>query len=175
MKIGIVSDTHRNRELLDNVVEWLVTRQHIIYLYHLGDDYEDVNGLEDYNIEIVQVPGIYHSNYFNGTLAKKMVENILGLRVMLVHSYDKDVTEEDKTVTDVILYGHTHKAEIKLDDGLLLMNPGHLKSSMDKQNKATFGLMEIQDNNVSVQILNTDFKVEKSMNLIRSESGLYRS
>ncbi len=175
MRVGIVSDTHRNREYLNRVADWLVLRQNVNLLYHLGDDYEDVVDLVHKDTEIVQVPGTYHPKYLDGTLKPKQIENILGLRIMLVHSYEKDVTYADRRVVDVILYGHTHKAEIKLDDGLLLMNPGHLKSHIDKQLKPSFGILDVQDKSVSAKIFGMDFKEVKGVNLIRSESGLYRS
>lgn len=175
MKIGIVSDTHRNKEFLHQVVNWLVSRQHIEQLYHLGDDYEDVIELADEGIEVVQVPGIYHKQYLNGSLKAKQVKHVVGLRILLVHSLEKDVNENDKAISDVILYGHTHRAALELKDGLMLMNPGHLKSTIDKQEKASFGLMDVQDAIVTAKIINLDFKEINGVKLIRTESGLFRS
>ncbi len=175
MKIGIVSDTHRNKHYLEQVVEWLVSNRHIVSLFHLGDDYEDVVGLSELGIDIVQVPGIYHQKYRDGSLKPKLIEHILGLRIMLVHSYEKDFTREDLTKVDVVLYGHTHRPEILLEDGLLLMNPGHLKGEIDKQVKPSFGFLDIQDRTVSAIIFGMDYEVIESVDLMRSESGLYRS
>ena len=174
MKIGIVSDTHRNREYLERAVDWLLSNYHIASLFHLGDDYEDVVGLVDQGIDIIQVPGIYHQKYRDGTLQPKQIEHILGLRILLLHSYEKDFADEDKTMADVILYGHTHRPEIKLADGLLLMNPGHLKGDIDKQVKPSFGLLDIQDRVVFAKIFGMDFKEIEGVELMRSESGLYR-
>ena len=47
MKIGVVSDTHRNMSFLEKVVEWMSQRQKISVFYHLGDDYNDVSGLSE--------------------------------------------------------------------------------------------------------------------------------
>lgn len=173
MKIGVVSDTHRNRECLDSVVNWLVNRHRIAMLYHLGDDYEDVIGISSRGVEIAQVPGIYHTTYRDGSLEPKHLETVLGLRVVLVHSFEKDITAEDKAVSDVILYGHTHRPEIKLEDGLLMMNPGHLKGTKDKNVDPSFGLLDIQERSVSVRIFGMDYKELKSVELVRSENGLY--
>lgn len=175
MKIGVVSDTHRNKEYLSEVVTWLVSRHHITTLYHLGDDYEDVIDLGDMGIEVVQVPGIYHARYRKGSLPVKQRETVLGLQILLVHALEKDVTDEDRRVSDIILFGHTHRAQIILDDGLLLMNPGHLKSAMDKNAKPSFGLLDIQDRTVAAKIFGLDHKEIESMVLVRSESGLFRS
>ena len=79
MKIGIVSDTHRNKAYLEQAVDWLLSNYHIASLFHLGDDYEDVVDLVDLGIDIVQVPGIYHQKYLDGTLSPKQIEHILGI------------------------------------------------------------------------------------------------
>jgi putative phosphoesterase len=174
MKIGIVSDTHRNKELLHKAVDWMVNRQKISALYHLGDDYDDVNELGDLFVEIVQVPGTYDERYKNGTLPKKLSETVLGVTMLLVHQTDKDLTDDDLMTTDIILHGHTHKEEIHLEDGKLFFNPGHLKGPMDKNMPPTFGMLTIGDNEVTATIYNMDFKVVQSVDLLRSESGLYK-
>jgi uncharacterized protein len=174
MKIGIVSDSHRNKELLNSAVTWLVSRQKIALLYHLGDDYDDVADLADSYVDIVQVPGIYDERYADGTLPKKVVENVLGLRILLVHSFEKDVTKEDTMMTDIIMHGHTHRHEIKLEDGLLSINPGHLKGPKDKNLPPSFGLLEIQDRNLHAKIFNLEFKPVLTMEILRSENRLYK-
>jgi putative phosphoesterase len=175
MKIGVASDTHRNKELLNNVATWLISEQHITQLYHLGDDYEDVIDLAHERIEVIQIPGIYHKHYLDGSLKKIQIQHVMGLRILLVHSFDKDVNDNERTISDIILYGHTHKAELKLNDGLLLMNPGHLKSAIDKHEKASFGLIEVQDLHVSAKISDLNFEEIMGVKLIRTESGLFKS
>jgi uncharacterized protein len=174
MKIGVVSDSHRNKAYLIQAVEWLIKRHRISMLFHLGDDYGDVMELTDKYIEVVQVPGIYDIEYKNGASPAMVVETIQGLDVLLVHAVEKDLTPEDARKADIILHGHTHRREIKLEDGLLHMNPGHLKGPMDKNNPPSFGLLDIQDKNVNVKIFSLDFKVIQEMSLLRSGSGLFK-
>jgi len=175
MKLGIVSDTHRNKEYLDKVVQWLIRNQHIATLCHLGDDYDDVLGLADEGIDILQVPGIYNPKYLDGSLPAKLRENVLGLRLLLVHSMEKDVTREDMTVTDIILHGHTHHPSMVLEDGLFKMNPGHLKGPKDKNIEPSFGLLDIGSKEVTASIFNLSFKPILSVHMIRSETGLYKA
>lgn len=175
MKIGIVSDTHRNKKFLGDVVEWLTTRQKIAALYHLGDDYDDVADLGDHFLEIIQVPGTYDERYKNGTLPAKAFETVFGLTIMLVHSFEKDVTDEDIVKSDIILYGHSHHEELRLEDGRLFMNPGHLKGQLDKNMPPTFGLINIMDREVTATIYSLNFKPVRTMELLRSESGLYKA
>ncbi len=175
MKIGIVSDTHRNKEYLRTVTEYLVNRQKIVALYHLGDDYDDVKELEELYLEIVQVPGIYDERYKNGKLSAKTFESVLGLNILLVHSFEKDTEEEDISRSDIILYGHTHRYEMRLEDGRLYMNPGHLKGPMDKNMPATFGMLTIMDREVIATIYSIQFKPVQTLELLRSEGGLYKA
>lgn len=175
MKIGIVSDTHRNVEYLRTVTDFLVNRQKIAALYHLGDDYDDVKELEELYLEIVQVPGIYDNRYKSGKLAAKVFETILGLNIMLVHSFEKDALEDDISRSDIILYGHTHHYEMRLEDGRLYMNPGHLKGPMEKNMPPTFGLLSIMDREVVATIYSIQFKPVQTLELLRSEGGLYKA
>jgi hypothetical protein len=175
MKIGVVGDTHKNRELLDKVTQWMAQRQKIATLYHLGDDYDDVVDLGDRFSELVQIPGIYDERYKSGQLPAKLFENILGLTILLVHSLDKDAGHDDIGRSDIVLYGHTHKHEMRLGDGKLYFNPGHLKGPLDKNMPPTFGILDIHDRGLDASIYNLDFKPVHCMELIRSESGLYRA
>jgi putative phosphoesterase len=175
MKIGIVSDTHKNKELLGKVVQWFVQRQKITTMYHLGDDYDDVAGLGDQFSELLQVPGIYDQRYRSGELAAKTFEIILGITILLVHCLEKDATDEDINRSDIILHGHTHRQELRLDDGKLFFNPGHLKGPLDKNMPPTFGVLNIHDREVEATIYGLDFKPIHGMEMIRSESGLYRA
>jgi putative phosphoesterase len=175
MKIGIVSDTHGNTGLLGTAVDWMVRKHKISMLYHLGDEYDDILELEDRYLEIVQVPGIYDGRYKDGSLPEKSFETVLGLTILLAHSYEKDVTRDDVQRSDIILYGHTHREELRLVDGKLFMNPGHLKGALDKNMPPTFGMLTIQDRNAAAAIYGLNFKLVRSMELMRSESGLYKT
>lgn len=173
MKIGIISDTHKNQVLLSKVVGWL-SKQHVPFLYHLGDDYGDVLDLEDVFSEVIQVPGLYDKEYIGKHVNIRSFETILGLTILLVHSLEKDTTREDIERSDIILHGHTHKYEIKLDRNKLFINPGHLKAEKDKNMEPTFGLLNIMDRDISVEIYGLNFKPLQNMRLMRSESGLYK-
>jgi putative phosphoesterase len=175
MNIGVVSDTHRNTEYLRKAVDWMVQRRRITGLYHLGDDGEDTAELEDLNLEIVHVPGLYHKQYIDNSLPHKIRENVLGLQVLILHSIEKDLTDEDKMSSDIILHGHTHKHELVLEDGHFIMNPGHLKGPLDKNMPPTFGLLEIKENEVLATIFDLKFGIVQKLAMVRREHGLYKA
>jgi putative phosphoesterase len=175
MKIGVVSDTHRNIELIDQAADWLIRKQKITMLYHLGDDYDDVSVLQERYLEIAQVPGMYDERYRNGTLPALLSERVCGLSITLVHCLEKDLTRENANRSDIILYGHTHRAEIKLDNGRLYMNPGHLKGPLDKNMPPSFGFLSVNEESIAAAIFDMNGKVLHTMNLARSGSGLYKT
>ena len=175
MKIGIVSDTHRNKEYLEKAVEWMISKQKITALYHLGDDFDDLLDMGDLYLDVVQIPAIYDERYKNGTLPATLSESVLGLSILLVHSLEKDATKDDIRRSDIILYGHTHHEELRLDDGKLYCNPGHMKGPLDKNRPPTFAMITIVDRNVTAIIFDMQFKPVHNMELIRSESGLYKT
>jgi putative phosphoesterase len=175
VKIGIVSDTHGNIENLEKAVEWMIKKHKISALYHLGDDYDDITRVPDLFLEVSRIPGLYDDRYKNGSLPAKNFEMVLGVSILLVHSLEKDATKEDIQRSDIVLYGHSHKAELKIVDGRLLMNPGHLKGPLDKNMPPSFGMITIADRNVSAAIFDLNFKQLRAMELVRSESGLYKT
>jgi putative phosphoesterase len=174
MKIGIISDTHGNIENLEKAVEWL-KKQKTNILYHLGDDYNDMARLSDCYLEVAQVPGIYDDRYKNKSLPAKLHETVLGLNILLVHVLEKDATKDDIMRSDIILHGHTHKEELRLDNGRLYLNPGHIKGPLDKNMPPSFGMLSIADKTISAAIYGLDFKPIRTMELARSESGLYKT
>jgi len=175
MKIGIISDTHRNYEYIEKAMQFLTKKQNVDAVYHLGDDYDDVKALEEYHVEVAQVPGLFDEGYRNRTIPAKTTENVLGLNILLVHSIDKDATNDDLFRADIILYGHTHMEELRLEDGHLFINPGHLKGPLDRNKAPTFAVLTILDREVSAVIYDLKFKPVNSIELSRSENGLYKS
>ena len=63
-KILLISDTHNNQKLLRKVVSSV---KNITHIFHLGDNYEDLDSNPDLteNIILHRVPGIYNSKYFS--------------------------------------------------------------------------------------------------------------
>ena len=174
MKIGIISDTHRNVQLLHDVASWMVERKHVGAIFHLGDDFTDAKCLEDLGVSVAQVPGLYDEAYKNGTVAPSSSENILGLSILLVHSIEKDLGPDDKMINQIICHGHTHKHELRIEDGVLYLNPGHCKGPIDKQQAASFAMLDIQDRHVKAEILNLKYETIAGIKMIREETGLYK-
>ena len=158
-KILVVSDTHRNRTILKEVLEKNI--KDIDILIHLGDDYEDIDFFKLLLVgkEIYQVPGIYHPRYRNGALPAVKTLKIEGWNIALVHNLE-DLFRK-KILGDINFYGHTHKAEIFARDEKIYVNPGHLKDDFDRGFAASYAIMEITPKSVDIKIITLSGKIIK--------------
>ena len=151
MKIGIISDTHNNNEYLLKVVKYLKDEEKVKRIYHLGDEWEDVELAAREGIPIVTVPGIYAEQYKDPAIPNKIAEKISGVKMILTHEIS-DLTPEEIEANDVILYGHTHSYELRDSLGKLFINPGHLKEKYHKDRIATFAVLKVGTKGVKAKI-----------------------
>lgn len=138
-EILVVSDTHRNYDLLQHVLDSNIFADVII---HLGDNYDDLDSCV-YNRrgrKVYRVPGIFHPEYKNGKLPHVLEFEIEGKKFIIAHSPD-DLNNS----ADVLLFGHTHNWECSNSPFGIRFNPGHLKARKDKRRIATYGIITIKE------------------------------
>ena len=135
-KILVLSDTHKNLTLLEEV---LSANMDVDKIIHLGDDYEDLDGFSHLTAgkEVIRVPGIFHPKYKDGTLQKQKIIQVDGKKIILVHSRE-DISE----YADIYLFGHTHNWSIENSKQGIYFNPGHLHAETEKGREATYGTIE---------------------------------
>ncbi len=146
-KILVISDTHQNMKLLSQVLK---REEAIDYLFHLGDEGEDLQCFEEdlADKEIYHVPGVYHDNYLNEN--KRVLSiNIEDVNFKLVHRLEDCSYSSNKK--QVILYGHTHKPDFMKDQNTILVNPGHLKRVIDRNNTASYLLLNVENAKINFQ------------------------
>ena len=174
MKIGIMSDSHGNIEYVRKAAEYIMEAE-VDYIIHLGDDYYDARILDNLPANVIKVPGVYEAVYQDASVPNRLVEDIAGLRILITHTKDShrndlpyDKMPEEYIASrkvDIVLFGHSHSFGAKLEGGILMVNPGHLKTG-DKRGEATFALLDI-NKDVTVTILNMkqEVKLEASFEL----------
>ncbi len=146
-RILVLSDTHRNLKILENVLEVNSDCETII---HLGDDYEDIDNFQNLTEgkEIIKIPGIFHPGYKDGNLPKQKELNISGKKIILIHSRD-----DIEGTADLYLIGHTHNWELSDSKKGIFFNPGHLHSEEEKGRIASYGIIETDDGKFKITIL----------------------
>lgn len=147
MILGVMSDTHGNTPLMHRVADLMVRRLGAQVLFHLGDDYRDAEELLLAGNDVRRVPGLWCTEYQDSRIPKRILEQFGGVTVAAVHA-EKDLTHIERAA-GVILVGHTHEPSIAQLGVSLYVNPGHLKSPVNRGNPATFAVVDIGDGTVT--------------------------
>lgn len=146
MRILIVSDTHGHERNLETVLE---KTGHIDHFIHLGD----VEGQEDY-IEVIAgcpVHMVSGNNDFFSSLPREEEFCLGKYRVMITHghylgvSMGTDILKEEALSrnVDIVMYGHTHRPEINIQENITILNPGSLSYPRQRGRMPSYILMEI--------------------------------
>lgn len=149
MKIGVISDTHLQRvskELQEIFYRYLEDAEVIL---HAGDfvSYEIVSFLEQKDFH--GVCGNMDPPEIKSILPYKRVLNLGEWKIGLIHGWGGPEGIEERirgefSDTDVIVYGHSHRAANHTMGGTLFFNPGAAMGfSTDGQH--SIGLLTISD------------------------------
>lgn len=146
MKILIVSDTHGSLHNFDTVIE---REKEVDMLLHLGD----VEGDDDYMETVMDCPVhiVGGNNDYFSRLPSEMEIRIGSHKVFLTHGHGYHVSVDTRRLkqaarargADIVMYGHTHRPEIDLEDDVKVINPGSLSYPRQAGRKATYVIMEI--------------------------------
>jgi len=136
--VGLVSDTHDNIHMIDRAVERL-NEERVGLVLHAGDY---VSAFTAKHFEPLDAPmiGVYGNNCAEREVLGRVYAEVGaeirgffaeveagGLRVALLHGHRKeDVDRAHGGGYDVMVRGHTHRASIGEEDGVLVVNPGEV-------------------------------------------------
>lgn len=151
MTIGVMSDTHKNVELMNKAADLMFDRFAVERIYHLGDDYEDAEALGGRGVQVTRIPGIYDKEYADSTIPKRVTDDVKGAKILAAHA-TKTIPQVEIDIADIVLAGHTHLHEITSVGNAVVFNPGHLKDSSDKGREPTFGIIEIGENAIRLTV-----------------------
>lgn len=146
MKILIISDTHGNHKNLDKVLE---REKGIDMLLHMGDVEEGDTYLEavlDCPIHIVA-----GNNDFYSYLPREKELQLGTYQIWMTHGHTYYVSMNTRRLKqaarerkkDIVMYGHTHRPDIDIEEDLIVINPGSLTYPRQEGRKGTYIIMEI--------------------------------
>lgn len=167
MKTLIVSDTHGNLNLYREVLRL----NQVDNLIHLGDYYEDSLKVEfkEYCQTLYRVPGIYHPDYRSRSLSPTETLEIAGIPIILVHDImDIDFT---KVQNSLILYGHTHVHDVRKMGTNILINPGHLKQAVDRNQLASYLLLTHQQDELTIEWHQMKHGLQKTYKILKNKDN----
>lgn len=148
MKILIVSDTHHRDE---NYIKVLKQAGKVDLVIHLGD----VEGSEDFIRESSHCPVemVSGNNDFFSDLPSEKMLHIGQYQVFITHGHryyigmGNEMLKQEAAAlgADIVMYGHTHKPVIDLDDDIIALNPGSLSYPRQENHRPSYIIMEIDD------------------------------
>ena len=153
-----MSDSHN--VILNSQIEDIKKEGVFDLLIHCGDKYNDAEKFaEKLHIEkVLNVPG----NCDMSIIGKEsiIIQEIEGKKFIITHGHThnvklnklKDYAKKNKA--DIVLYGHTHKAQNEFIDNILYFNPG--STIFPKDGRASFGVIEITKDSFNSRIVPLD-------------------
>lgn len=156
MRIVVVSDTHRS---ISGFLDKVKTMPKPDLIIHLGDYTSDGEKIEkELGVNVVQVKGNCDMGF---SYKDEELIQIRGKKIFLTHGHKYSVKMNSDSLyykalelgADIVLYGHTHVAEIIREEKIIIMNPGSPSSPRGMELNLTFGLIEITDE-LKVSIIN---------------------
>jgi len=157
MILAVVSDTHRRKSQIGKVLKKIKNADVLI---HLGDNAEDVDEM-----------GLYFSNPiysvrgncdFSLRAPSERIETIGGKRILITHGHKYSVKYNLMNLkyralevgADIVLYGHTHIANIECNNGIWFINPGSASISRGMFNSIAF--IEINNGVITPSIVDVE-------------------
>lgn len=150
--LTVISDTHGARRNLTRLIGDFSISDKIVFL---GDGLSDLNELFEFQDKIIAVSG---NCDFSTAYPKQAVFEVDGVKFLAVHgdmfgvklglsrlkAYAKGIGAK------VVLFGHTHKAVVVEEDGLLMINPGTLSNYGDRE---TFAFISVENAKITSKII----------------------
>ena len=151
MLIGIMSDTHDNMPQIKKAVDFFNERN-VEHVIHAGDFTSPFTFriLKDLKCNFT---GIFGNNDGDKLLLHHMSEGRIfnqphtlelgGKKIVVIHEHHVADALADSGHYDLVIYGHTHKPEVKKARATFVVNPGEAGSWL--YGKSTVAIMNLSD------------------------------
>jgi len=166
MKIGIIADTHDNLPQIKKAVE-IFNQEKVELVLHAGDFVSPFTCLEFKNLNC-PLKGVFGNNdgdkiylqeKFKGIgelFPEPYQTNINHKNIIMLHleKLIDDLAESQKC--EVIIYGHTHRTDLRKIGKTLIVNPGECGGWLS--GKSTIALLDLE--NLEAKIINLAYKMQ---------------
>ncbi len=149
MLIGIMSDTHDNLILVKKAIELFNDRK-VGYVIHAGD-YTSPFTLKLFKELKCRYVGIFGNNDGDKLLLLERAEGNIrnqpyiftlnNRKIVVMHEHNVADALADSGHFDLVIYGHTHKPDVRKVKNTLVVNPGEVSSWL--YGKSTVALADL--------------------------------
>ena len=94
------------------------------------------------------------------------------------HGSDEETLDETKIDTSrkiIYLCGHTHIPRSLAVNNAFIFNPGSLGKPLDRDNRAAFGLLEVEGDSVSFEVIRIRYDIERTVHALESREVPWRT
>lgn len=162
MRIGVVSDSHGELDNVRAAGAFLADELKVDLIVHLGDDEADTAPLEGLGPKVIVIPGVFSDRYKDPAVPNRITTEFGQWRVLIthtpnVHKYDLPGDLDPDAIirnhaVDLVLHGHTHTPFVSERDGVVIVNPGHLRAWDKKGHDASFACLEVRGRELEVTV-----------------------
>ncbi|NMB95297.1 MAG: metallophosphoesterase [Clostridiaceae bacterium] len=156
MKILVLSDTHGD---IDNARRAIIKNNDIDLIIHLGDYFRDAENIKN-EFPDIPIEYIYGNSDFlvNDTPSEKILK-IEGKCFFITHGhkysvkwgYSKLFKKAEEVGADILLFGHTHVADIVENEHCSIMNPGSISESRSNLGES-YAIIDITNDTIKMRL-----------------------
>lgn len=159
-RIGVVSDTHVPKQVLQLPEELLEQLAKVDFIIHAGD-FENIDALKDLRRinRVIAVSGNMDTKKVKDQLSNREVLNVDHYKIGIIHGWGdphtlpRRVLEEFKSDNvDCVIFGHSHQVHNEVVDGVLLFNPGSPTDTIFAH-FMSFGILETSPEGIKGEIV----------------------
>jgi len=139
MKYLIVSDSHRNDEILSSLYKEYPDCD--VYI-HAGDSCSDMYSIYPFD----SVLG--NCDFYSFPERKHLTSEVGNILI----KHHPGLSSKEKENTRIFIHGHTHCYKVKEEDGILIINPGSVTHPRDGSN-GSFAILRIENGCIYVDVI----------------------
>lgn len=153
MKLLIVSDSHGNSQILDDLVERY--QNQVDAFVHCGD-----SELRSSNLIWSMMDTVAGNCDYDTGFQQQIVKRDLKYPYLIVHGHQHDIrwtmdyliSLAKKKEVHFVFYGHSHVLRAEFIDGVFLINPGSIKSPRGSLRERTYCILDVEEERVVLRV-----------------------
>ncbi len=156
MKLIVMSDSHGACDAVLTIVKKHLDDADMFI--HLGDGANDIAVVRE-KYPSLNIKNVCGNCDFSSSLENEMEFTVLNKKIFITHGNRYDVKTDLNSLyftgkeinADIVLYGHTHLAQIEYSNGMYLINPGSVR--MGYFGEQTYATITINENGILPNIV----------------------
>ncbi|MFJ7971153.1 metallophosphoesterase family protein [Psychrobacillus sp. NPDC096389] len=164
MKILVMSDTHRDTETMERVIDHWTDVDAVI---HCGDSELPTSYFEHKSVHIVQ-----GNCDMDGAFPEEVILQIENETILIVHGHRHQVKttlmplkyRADEVQASVVCFGHSHLLGAELQNDILYINPGSLHKPRGRKDKS-YAIIEKVEHAWDILYFSSEHEIIEKINI----------